>query len=246
MAMVPILLVWAVHGLQLSSGQSHLLQLGVLHRLPGGYPVWSVSPWVAEGQCVPPWSSSWPAEESVPVPRVALPLLFHWPWCQCTELFLLQFSYSSFLQPLCNISYLFLSFQRNARASSLLFGTAVSCSGSILELAGTSCFWHVGSNFQGKNVHVSTLASCLQNCHLIQLLCMFLNTVYTWISLGQTEAQSESTPVSLQRSKFLFAVVWKKQIHSWYYTILSVILFLMVCKYSVVKIVCRHCLPHVK
>lgn len=122
------------------------------------YPVWSVSPWVAEGQPVPPWSSSWPAEESAAVPIVALPLLFHWPWCQCTELFLLHFSYSSFLQ-LCNVSYLFLSFQINARASSLLFGTAVSCSRSILELAGTSCFWHVGLNFQGKNARVSTLAS---------------------------------------------------------------------------------------
>lgn len=57
-----------------------------------------------------------------------------------TELFLLHFSYSSFLQLLRDISYLFLSFLRHAMPSSLLFGSAVSCGASVLELVGTSCF----------------------------------------------------------------------------------------------------------
>lgn len=110
-------------------------------------------------------------------------------------------------------------------------------------------------NFQGKNIHVSTSASYIVVwCGLtlavlkavILLSCsMFLHIVHTWISLGQTEAQSWSTHVSLLSSKFLFAVLWKKIIPGWHYTILCVILLFVVCKCSVVTIVCRHCLPHV-
>lgn len=119
----------------------------VPHRLPCGYLVWCVFPWVAGRQPGSPWSSPWLAGESATVPRVALPPLLHWPWClqSCFPCIFLTLPSRS-----CCITFLFLSFQTDAMPSSLLFGSAGSCSGSVLGLSGTSCFWHVGLNFQGK------------------------------------------------------------------------------------------------
>lgn len=115
-------------------------------------------------------------------------------------------------------------------------------------------------NFQGKNVQVSTLASyiglmwtyscCLQNSHLIQLLCMFLHNVHTRMSLAYSnEFGSDRSPkYSHFSTKFQISVcsaLKKNNPRLMLILFYCVKLLLMVCKCSVVTIVCRHCLPNV-
>ena len=93
-------LAWDLHGLQLTSGHIHLLQLGVLHRLQGGYLLWCGAPWAIGGQPASPWCTPGAAEESL-----LLPCLLHWPWCLQGCLF--HISLSQLL--LHSVFYLFLN-----------------------------------------------------------------------------------------------------------------------------------------